>query len=219
MGGYKYAGQVEGFYMTPERKLEYLKLISQTHRSQFDGRRGYEWKIVLTLLTFYVLSVTAKYKYPNDIQLPPCWWVWFIICLLTGITIIYLANVHMANNKNKTFAERAEGAIVEILKGEDPERLLDLLFSLSDEHCKYWVSWHGFFKHICKGYWFLQSLTLSIFAIVSAYLLTNQFLVKPLLLAILVVIIAIPLADKLTMAVSLIGGKLAFWCKKRKDFS
>lgn len=157
--------------MEVKHKLECLKFISQVHRSQFDERRRHEWKIVFTLLTFYVFIVATIYgrRDPlpsDDLKLA----VWIIFPVLAVLTTIFLAKVHMANGKNKTFAEKAENAIEELLKGDEPKSLA--LFCLKDS--KNWVSWRGLFKSGKQGRWGWvgQVVMLFAFSIFLAVLLT-----------------------------------------------
>jgi hypothetical protein len=42
--------------------------ISETHRSQFDERRNYEWKVLITNLGVYAVVLGAKFT--GDITLP-----------------------------------------------------------------------------------------------------------------------------------------------------
>ena len=158
--------------MDLNNKLESLKFISRTHRSQFDERRRYEWKVVFTLLTFYVLSVAAIYG--GNVTVPEGWLfeliVWIFFLGLLVVTAIFLASVHMANGKNKSFAENAESAIDTLLG--DETQTTPSLFSL--ENSKYWISWGGLFKRGKRGKWawLWQVVTLSIFSITAATLLT-----------------------------------------------
>ncbi|MCK4698204.1 MAG: hypothetical protein KAT53_07875 [Dehalococcoidia bacterium] len=152
-------------------KLECLKFISQIHRSQFDERRRYEWKIVFTALTFYVLCVAAIYG--GNITLPSGWIstvvVWGLSIGLAVSIATFLASLHTANNKNKTFAENAEKAIADLVEDKEPTTLS--LFSLKKN---IQVSWSNFFNRDIAGIWAWrwQVVTLLFFAIASAALLT-----------------------------------------------
>lgn len=74
--------------MEQKDALDGLKHISQVQRAQFDERRKYEWKIVLTTLSFYTLTVSAKLGSSNALFESP--WVKSItsaiFVLLTMIT-------------------------------------------------------------------------------------------------------------------------------------
>ncbi len=152
-------------------KLECLKFISQVHRSQFDERRRYEWKIVFTSLSFYALCVAAIYG--GKITLTSSWQfklvIWVMFLVLAVVIATFLASLHTANNMNKTFAQRAEGAIADILDGKERKTLS--LFSPPDN---YRVSWGSLFKSDIRGIWAWrwQVVTLLFFAIASAMLLT-----------------------------------------------
>lgn len=152
-------------------KIECLKFISQIHRSQFDERRRYEWKIVFTSLSFYVLCVAAVFG--GEVTLPSSWpfklAIWIMFLALAVIVATFLASLHTANNVNKGFAENAENAIAAILEGEGPTS--SPLFHVPENSC---VSWRCFFKSGIRGIWAWrwQVVTLLFFAIASAMLLT-----------------------------------------------
>jgi hypothetical protein len=98
-------------------KIDGLKFISQVRRSEFNERRVYELKIVFTSLTFYVLCVAAKYnggvKLPNDYLFK--FVVLALFLLLARIISAFLCDIHIANYKNKTFAQYAENDINKML--------------------------------------------------------------------------------------------------------
>ena len=98
-------------------KLDGLKHISLTHRSQLDERRKYEWKIFLPAVTFCILSVAAIHK--GDVKLPcKCYFIYIIYLIfifLAVATIRLLYFVYRANKKNKTIAENAEIAIADLI--------------------------------------------------------------------------------------------------------
>lgn len=160
----------------PKEKLECLKFISQIHRSQFTQRTKYEWKIVLTTLTFYVLSVVAVYS--NRITLSSIEFgglasidVRLIIAkmflFLAAVIAAYLGYVHMGNNKNKTFAENAEHAIRDLLEDKMPQTLDIFLL----EESTHWVSWDKFSEKNPDGKgkrgrwgWIGQVVTIFVFA-------------------------------------------------------
>lgn len=150
-------------------KLKALKFIAQQHRAQFDERRRYEWKVVFTSFTFYVLCVTGIYggmvTLPSGREFKLGIFIMFLS--LATIDSIFLASLHKSNNTNKTFAERAENAIVKILNSDDAENLS--IFS----PIEYRISFISLFKSNLRGIWAWrwQVITLLFFAIASATLL------------------------------------------------
>ena len=160
----------------PREKLECLKFISQIHRSQFTERTRYEWKIVFTTLTFYVLSIVAVYS--GQITLPSVESGILAFIVLRSIVLgmflglatviaIYLGYIHMGNNKNKTFAENAEHTIGNLLEDKMPQTLDMFLL----EESKHWVSWDKFWEKNPDGKrrrgrwgWIGQVVTIFIFA-------------------------------------------------------
>lgn len=175
-----------------KEKLEYLKFLSQTHRSVFDERRRYEWKIFFTVLSLYVLTVAAVYG--GTITISKVLFIvliWLIFIFLAVITAIFLGFIHMANSKNKIAAEKSENYIALIIEDKDPTKILTntdktkpSLFSFDDNNIS-WTKWNNLFKpdksekilseRLFEGgrwAWFLQSLILIFAAIASAIMLT-----------------------------------------------
>jgi len=164
-------------------KLEYLKFISQIHRSQFTERTKYEWKIVSTTLTFYVLSVVAVYsgritlsniESGGHASIALRLIIPGMFLFLAAVIAAYLGYVHMGNNKNKTFAENAEHSIRDLLEDKMPQTLDVFLL----EESKHWVSWDKFWKKTSDGKhnrgmsgWIGQAVTIFIFAFTTILLI------------------------------------------------
>lgn len=144
--------------MTDDKdKLESLKFISQTHRALFDERRKIEWKIIFTYLSFYIGIITARYSGKLDETFKALHEnIYFEIVIaiaflfITIITIVYLGFIHIANNKNKYFAENAENTIVKIIANQSNDGAILNIFSPSTTH---WISWKGVFTKMKKGEW------------------------------------------------------------------
>ena len=119
--------------LNPKEILECLKFISQTYRSQSTERGKYEWKIVFTLLTFYVLSVVAVYSGQIILPIIPeggffgvmgsrlIMWALFII--LAVAVSFYLFYLHVCNYRDETIAGNAEEAIRDLLENKMPQTL------------------------------------------------------------------------------------------------
>jgi len=159
--------------MEPKDKLESLKFISKTHRTEFNERRKHEWRIFFSALALYVFSVIAIYG--GKIELPSNSIVrviiWIIFPFVAVATTIFLAYIHMANNINKTFAERAEHNIDDLLQSKEMSKLP----VFSDKKSEgYWVDRKTFFTDKRNsGRWSLiwQGATLLLFSIISAFLI------------------------------------------------
>ncbi len=98
-------------------KIESLKYLSQIHRQQFDERRKYEWKIIFTVLTFYVLCVSAVYVQKITIKSYE-WLIWLFFIILAGAVSEFLRCLHKANDKNKKIAQSAEDTISKLIGNE-----------------------------------------------------------------------------------------------------
>ena len=140
--------------------IDGLKHMSQIHRSQFDERRRTEWKIVFTILAFYIGIIVARI---NGVKLPNIWLVfvvWIFLIVLAYITIRYLQKIHESNHTNKMIARKAEDAIVKILNGEKP--ILNILPNKNQNEWKDWQKWS----------WYWQSTMISFIAIFSAIIIS-----------------------------------------------
>jgi len=107
--------------MQNSEKIEPLRFMSETHRREVNERRRYEVKIVLTVLTFYVLAGSSRFTeyFPDNL---PRWFkviIWGAFIILAIVSSIFLWFVHNANIANKTVAERSEDAIEKLIKGEE----------------------------------------------------------------------------------------------------
>lgn len=143
--------------MPNEKSFETLKYLSELHRSLHARRQQYEWKIIFTVLSFYVLSVAAALN--RNTTVPDFDWftlaIWIVFLLLAAISSALLWFIHNANAKNKTFAEEAERAIIKVLNNEE----VKLNFPNSTVRMTKWAfAW--------------QSVTLFIVATASAIFIT-----------------------------------------------
>ncbi|MCX5643639.1 MAG: hypothetical protein NTZ17_02985 [Phycisphaerae bacterium] len=88
-----------------------LEFVSKTQRDAFHGRRNYEWRIFLSVLTLDVLSAGAKLKVGLDLSVF-AELIWFAYLSLAIISSIFLLYVHNAHHFNKCSAHKAEWAIL-----------------------------------------------------------------------------------------------------------
>ncbi|MCJ7645903.1 hypothetical protein MUO65_03225 [bacterium] len=158
--------------MEPKDKLESLKFIAQAHRSEFQERRKHEWKIFFSASGLYIISVATIYggkvELVDNSKFEMI--IWMLFPFLAVVTTIFLGYIHMANNKNKTFAENAERYIIDLSEGKQLDKL-----PVFSENTGYWVSWGTFFKASRNsGRWSLiwQGVTLLVFSVISAILIT-----------------------------------------------
>lgn len=148
-----------------EQILDGLKHISQIQRAQLDERRKYEWKIFLASVSFYVLSVAAIYK--GEIKLQGNYisilLIYFVFLAQAIVTNLFLAHVHIANNKNKSLAEDAEKEIADLIG-----------YDIKAGSNNYWDSCNKFLnrKATGRGVFFCQAVMIFIFAITSAIVIT-----------------------------------------------
>ena len=93
--------------------------LSSSQRKLHEKRQKYEWKIVFTVLTFYILTVSVLYT--KDVQVNAnrnCLMI-FLVCLvffcLIVISIKFLRTLHFANAKNKQIAEYSDNNINKLI--------------------------------------------------------------------------------------------------------
>ena len=169
--------------MNVQDELEALKYLSSTHRKAHDGRRQYEWKWFLTVLTFFVL--VAGLAFQDKIKLPGSWWfiaiVWIFLLLEAVLSSLFLLRIHIAHHRNRLCAEWAEDEIQDILKDENHKPNIEKLDSVRNK---------SFFpssvKELAKELkkptktaawpWTGQTLFILTFAVASAILITWRIL-------------------------------------------
>jgi hypothetical protein len=157
--------------MNKQEMILPLQFISSTQRDAFHDRRSYEWKILFAVLSFDVLTAGAKLKLDLDLSRLTIL-IWIAYLGLAIISSIFLRFVHQAHHWNKTFAHRAEDAILNILKEQQP----------SSEQLELYLDPEPFFSkraffNVGKGgawAWFWQTVILTMFAIASAFLVTQE---------------------------------------------
>ena len=108
--------------MDIDKAIDFCKFISQTNRTLFKNRKNHEWRIFLSILTFY--SLTMLYKLTQDVEIK----IDFLACLiayfiLSFLSIVFFILMHRANNKNKSYAHNAEKAMQRLINGEDIQKL------------------------------------------------------------------------------------------------
>jgi len=150
--------------MDEQTRLDALKFLAERHRGQFDERRKLEYKTLFAALSFYVVTVGGILAKNLTIPQTPKLWAWLGYFMFALATSLYLANIHMANNRNKTIAENAENAMVAIIRGDKAD--LDL-FSFT----RHWVSWRTLRSGSSTWTWLWQMLILFLFAIAGATLI------------------------------------------------
>lgn len=102
--------------MDKKQLVEVLGKIASVHRAQFDERRKYEWKVLLSTLGVYAASVVAKLTGRVSLPSTPVFiaLVWVSFAGLAVISSIYLSYIHRANDANKKFAQVAEDALMDL---------------------------------------------------------------------------------------------------------
>lgn len=152
-------------------RLDGLKHISQTHRSQFDERRRMEWKLVFAVIAFFLGIITTnlsdKIISGNDsflINQELHFNLVIIFFVIVALSIIYLLCIHSANYKNKKIAEDAENAISDIVNGEE-----DINFNMPCERT-FWEKIKDL-KYGLNWSWFFQMMILFFICLVAIYVL------------------------------------------------
>ena len=162
---------------TPEKRIEYCKFISSTFRASFNERRKHEFKILFTVLTFYVLSASAAITIidkPSQAFLGTLLdiIVYVVFMGLAAAAIAELYNVHIANDMDKTFSENAEEYIAAAIEGRDLPAIK--IFRYGDrDSLEYTRVRHS--KTFRLSFWIWHSIIILIFAFTTAFFITNMF--------------------------------------------
>jgi len=154
--------------MDTPQALDFCKFISETNRKAFHERKQHEWRVVFSVLTFYVLAAALKVK--GGIKLPPALWIWLAHGSVAFITIVFLKFIHTANNTNKCIAHNAEHTMQNLLNGQ--ESIKFDLFTVDQQL----FPWNSLFAPGKGGLWswFWKSLLIAIFALVSGAVLQGN---------------------------------------------
>ena len=101
-----------------QNKLECLRFLSTRHRSiQYNRIKG-EVQAFFTTLTFYALVAAARFT--SKVDMPDAMWfkilTWFLLLGVGAISSVYLCSLHKGSKINRTIAENAENAIIDIIK-------------------------------------------------------------------------------------------------------
>ena len=104
-----------------ERNRDFCKFISETNRNAFENRKRHEWRLLISVLTFYVLAIALKLQ--GQIRVPEGWVslavpVAFVAAAL--LFVVFLFFTHAANTRNKDIAHRAEHFYLALCNGNDP---------------------------------------------------------------------------------------------------
>ncbi len=131
--------------------FEALKFLSKTHRNLHQERIAKEFKLVITTLTFFVISVGAKCAelLPTDKDVfDYCVWGGFLA--LAFVAFVYIWQSSKANKLNQKAAEWVEDKIIDVFK----EAVI------------------GKNSHPCKARWLFEALIILVGAIISAMAIT-----------------------------------------------
>ena len=156
--------------MDPAMQQDSLKYLSSVHRKQFQERRSVvEFRCFFTTLTFYVLSFLAIYKGDINISSGALRYINGAFLVVAFFSTVFIAYVHMAGNKDKELAERAEDGLRDIIGGKscrDQEVRFD----------QYFVSWSTICK---KGKWgyIWQTVTIWSFAVIAMRLIYSKIVI------------------------------------------
>lgn len=140
----------------------------------FNNRKQYEWRIFLSVLTFYSLTILYKLTNPSfEINVGLRGYITIAYITLSCISIIFFSLMHRANNKNKSFAHNAEHTMQSLINEEEIQKL-DLF---QDNYNKAGTCFcRSFFNSIRTGkggYWdvIIKSIVIILFAVASRIVL------------------------------------------------
>ena len=101
--------------------LEGFTHLASSHRKLHNDRRKYEWKVIFSVITFYVLIVSAFYTGDIDFNNGPILMIIIplIFAWLAIISIFFLRKLHIANSKNMRIAEYSERNINNLINDKE----------------------------------------------------------------------------------------------------
>lgn len=106
-------------------KIDCLKFLSQTYRLQINENRKYEWKMIFSLLSFYVVcsaaSLGGKIFLPNNIIFK--WTIYIIFFGLAFSMVSSLLKLELETIQSQINAEDVEKNIKFIVNGVEIKAL------------------------------------------------------------------------------------------------
>jgi uncharacterized membrane protein YbhN (UPF0104 family) len=152
--------------------FEQAKFISQTQRGLHKQRQLYEFKVVFTILTFYVLAtatvINQRASFTSSLVFDVLVWCFFLIITITSS--IYLYELHKANRINIDIAENAERVIGFTLEREKWPIYPDYLKKAEAEKEKREKDRK---KMFFGKNWVWQTIIMFIFAVSTAFIITS----------------------------------------------
>ena len=145
------------------------KFISETHRGLHRQRQPYEFKVVFTVLSFYVLStatVLSEKLNPQALQSLSIF-IWIFFMGVAGMATIYLYRLHAANRTNICMAENAERILITQIENEDNPQIY-----VKPSHRNYNRKSPDPMTY--EANWLCQSALIFIFALATAFIITSN---------------------------------------------
>ena len=159
--------------MNIDKAMDFCKFISQTHRTLFENRKSHEWRIFLSVMTFY--SLTILYKLRNDnFEINGSFWACLIAYLvLNVISIVFFSLMHRANNINKSYAHNAEQAMQRLINEEENQSLSLFRDNYEETNSCFCKNIFSSLKAGSGGYWdvLIKSSVIILFSIASLIVL------------------------------------------------
>lgn len=142
-----------------ELKVQSLMHLSEIHRNAHNERRRFEYRVLFTTLSLYVLTAAAKVQgvFPSKRVSRIEFAIWFLFLGLSVIAGFFLGRLHRANRINLDIGEAAEAELTALF---DLEQLNQSRADAEDKR-----PW----EHSALAW---QAATLLITAIGSAYIVT-----------------------------------------------
>ncbi len=96
--------------LTVDQRLSICKFLSETHRTRMRDRNGEIWKVIFTVLSFYVLAVAALLR--GEFKDRPLGVLIAAAFLTPGVAAIgFVFRGLRGNEKNTAIAEQAEASL------------------------------------------------------------------------------------------------------------
>ncbi len=144
--------------------VEVLMKLSETHRAAEAKRHSHKWKILVLVLSFYVLCVSAKLTTELKNVHISGKLVWPIFLVLALATIVYLWNLSKSNQTNLRYAHLCEDKILETKFRAKHNSFVNEYKKISGSYTKLHLSF-------INKVW--QIVIVLVFSSVSAWLITG----------------------------------------------
>ena len=143
-------------------KIEVLIKLAEAHRTAGKTRHAHKWKVMIAVLTFYVLCVSAMLT-PQFSNFPVNnVFIWLVFSFIAIATTIYMWNLSKSNEINTKFAHLCEDKIIELTFANEDNDFIDRYSKTGESTTT---------RSLINRFW--QIIIIMVFYLVSSLLVTS----------------------------------------------